>query len=103
MKRMKVWIIAGVVLGFVLPGMALAGGDKASELIVVADTRVLTDGGYYTAFMKYLADAYNTNILVFAVWCTVLTALYGAFLGLLMDWLMARTGLDLKSRKILEH
>ncbi len=72
MKRLKVWIIAGVILGFILPGVALAGGDKASELIVVADTRVLTEGGYYTQFMHYMA-------------------------------IMARTGLDLKSRKILEH
>ena len=50
-----------------------------------------------------LAGAYNANILVFAIWCTVLTALYGCFLGFLMDFLMSRTGLDLKSRKILEH
>jgi ABC-type Fe3+ transport system permease subunit len=103
MKRLRVWIIVGVILGFILPGVALAGGDKASELIVVADTRVLTEGGYYTQFMHYMADAYNANILVFAIWCTVLTAVYGALLGFLMDFLMSRTGLDLKSRKILEH
>jgi hypothetical protein len=103
MKKLKVWIIVGVILGFILPGVAIAGGDKATELIVVADTRVLTDGGYYTAFMHYMADAYNANILVFAIWCTVLTAVYGALLGFLMDFLMSRTGLDLKSRKILEH
>ena len=103
MKKMKVLIVVGVILGIILPGVALAGGDKASELIVVADTRVLSDTGYYTAFMKYMADAYNSNILVFAIWCTVLTAVYGALLGFLMDFLMARTGLDLKSRKILEH
>ena len=103
MKKMKVLIVVGVILGIILPGVALAGGDKASELIVVADTRVLSDTGYYTAFMKYMADAYNSNILVFAIWCTVLTAVYGALLGFLMDFLMSRTGLDLKSRKILEH
>jgi ABC-type Fe3+ transport system permease subunit len=103
MRRLKAWIVIGVILGFLLPGVALAGGDKASELIVVADTRVLTDTGYYTQFMHYLADAYNANILVFAIWCTVLTAIYGAILGFLMDFLMSRTGLDLKSRKILEH
>ncbi len=103
MRRLKAWIVIGIILGFILPGVALAGGDKATELIVVADTRMLTDTGYYTQFMHYLADAYNSNILVFAIWCTVLTALYGAFLGLLMDFLMSRTGLDLKSRKILEH
>lgn len=96
-------ILVAVIIGILLPGIALAGGDKASELIVVADTRVLSDTGYYTAFMKYMADAYNSNITVFAIWCTVLTAVYGAFLGFFMDFLMARTGLDLTSRKILEH
>jgi hypothetical protein len=33
----------------------------------------------------------------------VLTAVYGCFLGVLMDFLLSRTGLDLKSRKIVEH
>ncbi|RJP94862.1 MAG: hypothetical protein C4518_02545 [Desulfobacteraceae bacterium] len=103
MKKWKKLTLAIVIIGILLPGIALAGGDKATELVVVADTRVLNDPGYYTAFMKYMANAYNTDILVFAIWCTVVTALYGAFLGFLMDFLLARTGLDLTSRKILEH
>ncbi len=103
MKKWNVLILAGIIFGILLPGVSLAGGDKASELIVVADTRVLSDPGYYTTFMKYMADAYNTNIMVFAIWCTVLTAVYGAFLGFFMDFLMSRTGLDLTSRKIIEH
>lgn len=80
-----------------LPGMAAAAGPKASELVVVADTRVL-DG-----VMLYFANLYNTNILLFAVWATVLTAIYGAILGFVMDFAMSRTGLDLTSRKIVEH
>ncbi len=103
MKQVKTWVIIGVLLGFVLPGIAAAGGGAATELVVVADTRVIQDTGHYHAFMKYMADAYNSNILVFAIWCTVLTACYGAFLGFAMDFLMSRTGLDLKSRKIIEH
>jgi ABC-type Fe3+ transport system permease subunit len=103
MKKLKMLILVGVIVGILMPGFALAGGDKATELIVVADTRVLNDPGYYTAFMKYMANAYNTDILVFAIWCTVVTALYGAFLGFLMDYLLSKTGLDLTSRKILEH
>ena len=103
MKKWKMLILVGVIVGILMPGLALAGGDKASELIVVADTRVLTDPGYYTAAIKYLANAYNADIKVFAIWCTVITALYGAFLGFLMDFMMARTGLDLTSRELLEH
>jgi len=75
-----------------------AGGEKVGQLVVVADTRVISN-----SFVKYIADLYNTNTLLFAVWAVVLTALYGAFLGFFMDFLMSRTGLDLKSRKIVEH
>lgn len=81
-----------------LPALVWAGGEKASQLVVVADTRVISNG-----FVKYIADLYNTNTLLFAVWAVVLTAVYGGFLGFCMDFLMSRTGLDLKSRKIIEH
>ena len=77
---------------------AWAGGEKASEIIVVADTRVLSN-----PVMRYIADTYNTNSWLFAVWSIVLTALFGALLGFLMDWLMNKTGLELNSRKIIEH
>jgi hypothetical protein len=53
--------------------------------------------------VRYIADTYNTNLWLFAVWSVVLTALFGAFLGFLMDWLINKTGLDLSSRKIIEH
>ncbi|MFZ5573174.1 MAG: DVU0150 family protein [Thermodesulfobacteriota bacterium] len=103
MRLFKTMVVLGVVLGLLAPAIALAGGEKIGNLVVVADTRVIDDSGYYGSFMKYMADAYNHNIMVFAIWCTVLTACYGAFLGFLMDFLMSRTGLDLKSRKIIEH
>jgi hypothetical protein len=75
-----------------------AGGGGATDLVVVADTRIIESG-----IIKYLADLYNTNITLFAIWCVVLTALYGSFLGFFMDFLMSKTGLDLTSRKIVEH
>ena len=103
MKKLTAMMMLVVVLGLMLPATAPAAGEKASNLVVVADTRVLTDTGYYDSFMKYMADAYNGNIMMFAIWCTVLTACYGAVLGFLMYFLMSRTGLDLKSRKIIEH
>ncbi|ADU61149.1 MAG: hypothetical protein KUA35_15120 [Pseudodesulfovibrio sp.] len=96
----RMWKFATLLAGLLtlMPQLALAAGEKAAELIVVADTRVLDSG-----IMLYFADLYNTNLLLFAVWAVALTAGYGVFLGLLMDVIMARTGLDLKSRKIIEH
>ena len=87
-----------VALWMTGPEWLWAGGKKASELVVVADTRVISSG-----VMKYFANLYNTNILLFAIWAVVLTAVYGAFLGWFMDKIMSRTGLDLTSRKIVEH
>jgi ABC-type Fe3+ transport system permease subunit len=80
-----------------LPKSLLAAGPTAAPIVVVADTRRVT------GIMKYLSDTYNTNPWLFAVWAVVLTAVFGAFLGFLMDFIMMRTGLDLKSRKIVEH
>lgn len=81
-----------------LPSWVLAAGPKAADLVVVADTRVLESG-----IMKYFANMYNENILLFAMWAVVLTAAMGSVLGLVMDVVMKSTGLDLSKRKILEH
>jgi ABC-type Fe3+ transport system permease subunit len=94
--RRSIPIILATLL---VPALAYAaGGGGATDLVVVADTRVLD-----SSIMRYFADLYNNNITMFATWATVLTAVYGAFLGFLMDFIMTRTGLDLKSRKIIEH
>jgi hypothetical protein len=74
-----------------------AGGGGDAPIVVVADTRVVH------GVLHYFSNLYNTDILLFAVWAVVLTAAYGCFLGVLMDKLMGLTGLDLKSRKIVEH
>ena len=98
MKRFKV--LAGAVGVPMLACISAwaASGEKLSEIVVVADTRVLSN-----PVMRYIADTYNTNLWLFAVWSVVLTAFFGALLGFLMDWLMNKTGLDLNSRKIIEH
>jgi ABC-type Fe3+ transport system permease subunit len=88
-------------ISFLMLGPSLswaAGGGEVTEIVVVADTRVIQSG-----ILKYFADTYNSNILVFAIWSVVLTAVYGVILGVLMDFIMSKTGLDLKSRKIIEH
>jgi len=104
-RRRKSWSVRGmeallswgISLWVLAPDWVLAAGEKATNLVVVADTRRLS------GIMKYFANLYNTNTLLFAIWAVVLTALWGGILGFLMDFIMARTGLDLKSRKIVEH
>ena len=95
-KTMAATLIAILLLA---PGLVwAAGGGGGQDLVVVADTRIIEFG-----FLKYLANLYNTNVTIFAIWAVVLTAIYGSFLGFLMDFIMKRTGIDLTSRKIVEH
>lgn len=81
-----------------IPDVALAAGGKAEMLVVVADKRVVD-----SSITKYLLDVYNVNPFLMGVWCTILTAALGVSLGLITDQIMKRTGIDLTSRKIVEH
>jgi hypothetical protein len=93
-KRLTTLLSAGLVW---MPAWVWASGEAATNLVVVADSRRVS------GVMKYFSDLYNTNIWLYAVWAVVLTVIMGSTLGFLMDFIMARTGLDLKSRKIVEH
>lgn len=93
-SRVLVFLSGALLL---LPSSLWAAGPKAADIVVVADTRRVE------GVMKYFSDLYNTNIWLFAAWAVFLTAAFGGFLGVLMDFIMSRTGLDLKSRKIVEH
>jgi phage shock protein PspC (stress-responsive transcriptional regulator) len=93
--RSVLWLC--VTLWACIPSLAWASGEVASNLVVVADTRRVS------GILKYIANVYNTDPWLFAVWAVVITAVWGAILGFLMDFIMERSGLDLKSRKILEH
>ncbi|MGE4195489.1 MAG: DVU0150 family protein [Pseudodesulfovibrio sp.] len=87
-----------VLVQAALPSLLWAAGKKAHDLVVVADIRML-----HNSVERYFADVYNTDPVLLAIWAVVLTAGYGCFLGLVMDFIMSRTGLDLRSRKIVEH
>jgi len=86
-----------LLLLMLLPSWVWAAGQKATELVVVADTRGLS------GLNLYLANLYNENLWLFATWAVVLTTVLGVGLGVIMDFIMKRTGIDLTSRKIVEH
>jgi hypothetical protein len=52
---------------------------------------------------RFFVDVYNTNPFMFGIYCIILTAALGGGLGLITDFFMKRTGIDLTSRKIVEH
>ncbi len=78
--------------------LAFAAGKKADMLVVVADTRRVS-----WSVTLYFLDLYNTNPFMFGVMCVIITAALGGSLGLITDFFMKRTGLDLTSRKLVEH
>lgn len=81
-----------------LPDWVLAAGGKAEMLVNVADVRKV----HWWVSVWFL-DMYNADPFMFGVWCVILTAGLGCSLGLITDFFMKRTGIDLTSRKIVEH
>lgn len=97
----KLLLGLAVVLGttcLTFPEFASAAAEKADMLVVVADSRRVS-----WSLSRYFLDVYNTNPLMFGVWCVILTGIMGGALGLITDFFMKRTGIDLTSRKIVEH
>jgi hypothetical protein len=90
-------LLFGAVL-FLVPELALAAGGKASALVVVADTRRVT-----SPFTIWILNTYNTDPFMLGIYCAVFVTILGVSLGLTTDFIMKRTGLDLTSRKIVEH
>lgn len=98
MRKLLPFTTLAALATALLPSWALAAGGGAKDLVVVADIRLLDAG-----FMKYLANLYNEDVTLFAIWAVILTSVMGCGLGLLMDVVMKATGLDLTKRKIVEH
>jgi hypothetical protein len=84
-----------------IPSLALAAGEKAADLIVVADTRALH--GTMGDIHRYFGNLYNEDMLIFAVWSVVITTALGMVLGILMDGVMKMTGIDRPRRSISVH
>ncbi len=90
--------LGATVFTVFLPELVRAAGGSAEMLIVVADSRRVDSG-----WARYFVDSYNTNPLWFGVEVTIITALMGVTLGLITDQIMRHVGIDLTSRKIIEH
>ncbi|MFH0959129.1 MAG: DVU0150 family protein [Pseudomonadota bacterium] len=98
-KRLhRLLTLGAAVFTLLIPELVRAAGGAAEMLIVVADSRRVDSG-----WARYFVDSYNTNPLWFGVEVTIITALMGVTLGLITDQIMRHVGIDLTSRKIIEH
>jgi hypothetical protein len=99
MRSIYYCLLAFVALASLLiPDLAMAAGGKVEMLVVVADSRVVQ-----SPITLFFLDMYNSSPLGFGILCVILTAVLGGVLGIAADQIMAHTGLDLTSRKIIEH
>ncbi|MCX8037550.1 MAG: hypothetical protein N3D11_10995 [Candidatus Sumerlaeia bacterium] len=78
------------------PAMA-AGGEGGGAIEMVADTRNLSGIRYF------IANLYNESLILSGLFCMAGITIVGAGLGLLMDFLMKFTGLDLGKTRKIEH
>lgn len=98
MKRWWKKLLCLVILaGILMPGIALAGGEKAAPIVIVADTRHL-DG-----MLLWWANLYNESHLYFTIVTVLLIPSIGVIFGVIADFVMKHIGIDLKSRELAEH
>ena len=89
------WKLTGTCL-WLLPSHVLAE-EKASAMVIVADSRHLT------GLSAWWVNVYNESHFYFALLTVVTIPLAGAILGGIADLLMGRIGIDLRSRSLREH
>ena len=92
----KMVVLAGFIT-LLVPERVLAAGEKASQLVIVADTRKLT------GWMAWWANLYNESHVYFTIVTVVSIPVIGLIFGLLADFIMKRIGIDLTSRELSEH
>lgn len=98
MKTMSRTILGLILLApLLLPQAALAAGDKAPPIVIVADTRGLS------GWAHWWANLYNESHLYFTLLTVITIPVVGLIFGLLADVVMHFIGLDLKSRELAEH
>lgn len=86
-----------VGLGLVLLATPLPAAEKASAIVIVADSRNLT------GLAAWWVNLYNDSHFYFALLTVLVVPLAGAILGGIADLLISRIGIDLRSRKLEEN
>jgi hypothetical protein len=88
----------GTFAFLLLPEIVLAaGGGGAAPVVIVSDTRKL--GGAFA----WWANLYNESHGYFTIATIIIIPTIGCIFGVLADIVMARIGIDLKSRELAEH
>lgn len=92
--KKSVWILALLLF---LPAMLLAAESAADSTVIVADSRK------FSGLQAWWANLYNESHIWFAVITIAILPTAALLLGQLTSALMARLGINLKSRELAEH
>ncbi|RPJ18443.1 MAG: hypothetical protein EHM30_00495 [Desulfobacteraceae bacterium] len=93
----KMTCLAAAAAVFLPKTVIAAGGEPASLLVIVADTRKLS------GWEAWFANLYNESHIYFTIVTVVAIPIIGVILGVLADLVMNHIGIDLKSRELSEH
>jgi hypothetical protein len=90
--------LSGLVVLMALPVKVFAaGGGPSGAMVIVADTRGCT------GWEAWWGNLYNESLLYFTLVTITIIPVTGLILSLFTSFVMARTGIDLKSRVLAEH
>ena len=78
------------------PVQAVSAGE-GSPIVFVADSRTLT------GWRAWCTNLYNENLFYFALLTVVVIPILALILGSATNFLLSRTGINLKSRVLAEH
>lgn len=96
-RKTRTFISKSIGLGLLLLPWHLLAEEKASAVVIVADSRHLT------GLAAWWVNIYNESHLYFALLTVVTIPLAGVILGTAADFLMGLIGIDLKSRALREN
>ncbi len=96
-RALKNIISLGFMAVLLAPSLALAAGEKAAPLVVVADTRK------FTGWEAWWTNLYNESHFWFTVVTVIVIPVVGLVFGIITDFIMAHIGIDLTSRELAEH
>ncbi len=94
MIRKLIWMVVPLLLA---APIASAVGRAGERVVMVADSRGHSD------FMAWWIDLYNESHLLFAIVTIVTIPSAALVMGKITGMIIARTGINLRSRELAEH
>ncbi len=95
MSRLRSRILG--IIPFLVSLPLAAGGGRAEAIVLVADSR------QFTGWKAFWANLYNESHVYFALLTVIIIPCLGLLLGKVTGYLLARIGINLKSRVLAEH